>query len=627
MSETVCVDQLNLFSVGKQQVTVDFSGGNIVSDAGLLPIAQLVDGLGILDDLAQRFPDPRDQQGVVHSARQILGQQIYQFLAGYFDFDDANFTRNDPLFQALVGVSPSDQQPLASGSTIARFHHAYTRREANKPIEDRQVVVEQRQAQIDRIRLANEYLVELFAKTRTETPSHVILDLDGSEDAAYGQQQLTFWNAHYDQNQYYPLFVLDGASGFPLAAWLRPGHVHDSCGAIEILQDIVRLLRQYFPGLTIFVRGDGAFGGPDMLDFCEREGLLYAFGYRNHRGLKPQTDFILEQLQLYHRFYPEPGVQRFDDIRYQAGTWSRERRLIVKTEINLIGPNQRLIATNLCGAARGIYKGFYAQRGNVPERPIGEMKNGLGSDRLSSSRFLANSQKLLSHVVAYAIVVLFREACQTMAARLPSEEDVLEDFFDPAAGPAVKPAAERVADQPSSAVPATEEGPTRAVVHVGGPAVGVAQVETATVSLGGRHQKPVEEIPYDHSSDSRQLSACTSSSSEPASANDGSMTAGSGPPVAAAPPEEPPPNLTPERLAALTASRHILLEVSKWEVSTLRERLFKVGAIVKTSVRRIWFHLSTHWPRREVFQVVNESIREFLGRVQQRPVMTTGPPG
>jgi hypothetical protein len=602
MSETVCSRQLNLFSVGKQQVTVDFRGGNIVCDAGLLPMAQLVDGLGILDDLADRFPDPRKQEGVVHPVRQVLGQQIYQFLAGYFNFDDANVTRDDPLFQTLVGVSPNDQQPLASGSTIARFHHAYTRREAAKPLEDREVIFEQRQAQVDRIRLINEYLVELFAKTRTETPTHVIIDLDGSEDAAYGQQQLTFWNAHYDQNQYFPLFVLDGASGFPLAAWLRPGNVHDSCGAVETLQEVVRLLRRYFPDLSIFVRGDGSFSGPEMLDFCEREGLFYAFGYSNHRGLKSQTGFILEQLELYHRFYPESNVQRFDDLRYQAGSWSHPRRLILKTEINFIGPNQRLIVTNLSGSAQGIYRGFYVQRGNIPERPIGEMKNGLGSDRLSSSRFLANSQKLLSHVMAYAIVVLFREACRTAAAGLPSEAEVPE-------GVPAQPAAE----------------PVR--VQLGGPPVTVGRVETATISLGGWHG-PVEERPYTPSSDARQLLPCDCPSPESEAACGRSESVADSPrPVAATPPELLPPTLTSAEVAALAANRQILLEVSRWEVSTLREQLFKVGALVKTSVRRIWFHLSSHWPHQELYALVHDSIQQFVLRLQGRPAMTTGPPG
>jgi hypothetical protein len=624
MFETVCSRQLNLFSVGKQQVTVDFRGGNIVCDAGLLPLAQLVDGLGILDDLADRFPDPRKQEGVVHPVRQVLGQQIYQFLAGYFDFDDANVTRQNPLFQTLVGVSPSDQQPLASGSTIARFHHAYTRREADKPLEDREVIFEQRQAQVDRIRLTNEYLVELFAKTRTETPTHVILDLDGSEDAAYGQQQLTFWNAHYDQNQYFPLFVLDGASGFPLAAWLRPGNVHDGCGAVETLQQVVRLLRRYFPDLSIFVRGDGSFSGPEMLDFCEREGLFYAFGYSNHRGLKPQTGFILEQLQLYHRFYPEPDVQRFDDLRYQAGSWSHPRRLILKTEMNFIGSNQRLIVSNLSGSAQGIYQGFYVQRGNIPERPIGELKNGLGSDRLSSSRFLANSQKLLSHVVAYAIVVLFREACRTAAAGLPSEAEVPEAVL---AHPAAEPVQARLEPQAVWSEAASESPAEPVTVQVGGPSVVVARVDTATVSLGGWHE-PVEEPPYAPSSDVRQLQPCDSSSPESEAVCGKSVSVADSPiPVAATPPELLPPPLTSAEVAALTANRQMLLEVSKWEVSTLRERLFKVGALVKTSVRRIWFHLSSHWPHQELYGLVHESIQQFVLRLQGRPAMTTGPPG
>ena len=125
MADTACSRQLILFSVGKQEVTVDFQGGQIVNDAGLLAIARLVEGLGILDDLAAQWPDPRCQAMVTHSSREMLAQQIYQYLAGYFDFNDANCTRHDPLFQALAGVSPDDERPLASGSTGARFLQAF----------------------------------------------------------------------------------------------------------------------------------------------------------------------------------------------------------------------------------------------------------------------------------------------------------------------------------------------------------------------------------------------------------------------------------------------------------------------------------------------------------------------
>jgi hypothetical protein len=41
MSETRCTEQLKLFEVGRQQVTMSFDGGNVVSDTGLLPIREL----------------------------------------------------------------------------------------------------------------------------------------------------------------------------------------------------------------------------------------------------------------------------------------------------------------------------------------------------------------------------------------------------------------------------------------------------------------------------------------------------------------------------------------------------------------------------------------------------------
>jgi hypothetical protein len=44
--------------------------------------------------------------------------------------------------------------------------------------------------------------------------------------------------------------------------------------------------------------------------------------------------------------------------------------------------------------------------------------------------------------------------------------------------------------------------------------------------------------------------------------------------------------------------------------------LWKVGAIVKTSVRRIWFHVSATWPARELFVRVYEAIRQFVQSVR-----------
>ena len=120
--------------------------------------------------------------------------------------------------------------------------------------------------------------------------------------------------------------------------------------------------------------------------------------------------------------------------------------------------------------------------GAVPEKPIGELKNGLQMDRLSFHRFRANTLKLLEHTLAYALVVLHREATAAMP------------------------------------------------------------------------------------------------------------------------------------------------DVAKAEVSTLRLRLWKVGAVVKTSVRRIWFHFSETWPYRDLWVRVRQALTDFVAVLRQpRTALPTVP--
>ena len=483
---TGCLEQLTLWDLGQQQVTIDFEGGSLVTAAGLLALRALDKELGVIADLARRFPDPRAQKFITHSREAILTQQVYQILADYADCNDAQQLRHDPLFQTVADVSPSAERPLASGSTLARFHQAFTRREAELPLEEREVLREVDAAQSQRLKLLNDYLPELFIRTRRQRPASVLIDLDPSDDPTHGQQVLSFFHGYYDQHQYFPLFAFDGETGCPLAAWLRPGTVHASCGAIETLQIIVAQLRAAWPDVTILVRGDTGLAVPALYEYCEREGLWYALGYGSNALLKARTDCWLTDLETYYHWYRhrEPQVQRFEVLEdYQADGWSRPRRIVAKLEINRLGTNRRFVVTNLSGHPQGIYHGFYVQRGQVPEKPIGALKNGLHADRLSFHRFRANSLKLLEHTLAYALVVLHREA--------------------------------------TAALPA----------------------------------------------------------------------------------------------------------VARAEVNTLRLRLWKVAALVKTSVRRIWFHFSATWPFRELWLQVQQALRTFVTQVQEARRVLPGAAG
>src|SRR5579859_2775452 len=107
-------DHLTLWNLGPQQLHLDFHGGRIVSDAGLLAVRALERPLHVIADLAQQLPDPRSPKFIQHSVEALLTQEVYALLAGYPDHNDADDLRHDPLFQILADHSPDTEQPLAS---------------------------------------------------------------------------------------------------------------------------------------------------------------------------------------------------------------------------------------------------------------------------------------------------------------------------------------------------------------------------------------------------------------------------------------------------------------------------------------------------------------------------------
>ena len=402
------------WAAGSQPLLVDFQAGCLVQDAGLLVVRELDVSLGVLADLAGRLPDPRSPKYVHHSLETLLVQRVYQFLAGYPDGNDADHCRGDPLFQVLAGFAPDPGKPLASTSTLNRFLYGYTRRDAELPREERPSLLAQRRAQVQRLRACNDFLADLFIRTRAAPPAEVILDADATDDPVHGHQALSGYHGYYRQHQYLPLLVFEGHTGFPLACWLRPGTMHAACGATDVLRQLVGRLRRAWPEVLIRLRADNGLAVPAVLDYAEEAGLGYALGYAQNAVLLRASEHWLREVELAHNFYGyrDPHMRRYEEVRgYQSGGWPHPRRVVVKVEVTPQGSQRRFVVTNLREPARQLYQDFYARRGGVPERPIGELKNGLSADRLSACGFCANALKLLVAVAAYALVALYRQAC------------------------------------------------------------------------------------------------------------------------------------------------------------------------------------------------------------------------
>ena len=102
-------EQLGFSFLRKRKLTVDFGGGEITSDSGLLLVRQTDQSLGLLEGLADCITDRRDSRYTNHDLLTLLRQRTYQIVAGYEDCNDANFLRKDPALKAACGRVPSDK--------------------------------------------------------------------------------------------------------------------------------------------------------------------------------------------------------------------------------------------------------------------------------------------------------------------------------------------------------------------------------------------------------------------------------------------------------------------------------------------------------------------------------------
>jgi len=87
---TSCIAQFTFFFYRPKPIRVDFSGGQISSDAGLLPLRAFDQRHGLTRDLAQRISD---EERVQHSVLSLLRQRLYQIVAGYEDASGVDLLR------------------------------------------------------------------------------------------------------------------------------------------------------------------------------------------------------------------------------------------------------------------------------------------------------------------------------------------------------------------------------------------------------------------------------------------------------------------------------------------------------------------------------------------------------
>ena len=252
------MDILNTFTLkSNRQIKINFDGGDLSSDAGLLLIKEFAAKIGFTKLIKKKFKT-NDKSVRFHKDDENLMQMIYQIISAYFEDDCADELTLDPVFNAIL-----EKNGLASQPTLSRFF--------NRMGEDTLM-------QFDDI---DKSLRDIIYSIKC--PEHMLLDLDSTLFGTYGNQEGEGFNFHYQAHGYHPLLCYDGLTGDLLKAELRDGTLHCSNDADKFMEP---LFQEYLErGIKTYLRGDSGFSSPKLYKTCEKNGCSYAIRLKQNSSL------------------------------------------------------------------------------------------------------------------------------------------------------------------------------------------------------------------------------------------------------------------------------------------------------------------------------------------------------
>ena len=214
---TICTSELISFpSLNRKKIAVDFSGGHVSSNGGLLLLREVDRRLGLTRRIAGLLKDGRDQSKVIHSMQTMLRQRVYGLACGYEDCNDHDALRHDIALQTAAG----ETSLLASSPTLCRFENGA----------DRAVAV-----------AAHREIVDTFIRSFDAPPKQLLLDFDATDDLVHGDQEGKFFHGYYRNHCFLPLYVFCGKQ--LLVSYLRPSNIDGAKHSWAILSLLVKRFR------------------------------------------------------------------------------------------------------------------------------------------------------------------------------------------------------------------------------------------------------------------------------------------------------------------------------------------------------------------------------------------------
>ena len=366
-----------------KQFKLNFNGGELSSDGGLLMIKEFLSVLGVESLIKSTFKTNDDAMFRVHKDHDNLLQMIYQIFGTYYEDNCADELRNDPVMSAILG-----KEALASQPTISRFFNR---------MDD------------STLRQFDTMMRELRKKVYSiKMPEYVLLDIDTTLLPTYGKQEGEGFNYHYQAHGYHPTLCFDGLTGDLLRAVLRDGTDYCSKDSAKFMEPLISEYRRNYPSIQLYARGDSGFATPELYDLFEDNEVKYAIRLKINKTLtelaKEKTDALMTVVKRNAVDY----AVTYGEFMYKAGSWRSERRVVFKIEkpANQFTFMYTFIVTNMEMEPYQVIS-YYCNRGRM-ENFIGECKEGFDFASVSSKSKVVNANRLQLHTLVYNIFNLFR---------------------------------------------------------------------------------------------------------------------------------------------------------------------------------------------------------------------------
>ena len=405
----------------RREVKAGFDGGYVSSDGGILLLREVSERLGTLKRFSECFEDCRNPILIEHTVEELLSQRVYGLACGYEDLNDHDELRSDPAFALAIGKKDLEGKErqreqdkgksLAGRSTLNRLE-----------LSGRVVKPNERYKKIFcNERKVGKFFVDEFVRSRRgKKVKRLILDLDRTGYPLYGEQEGRYFLKYYNDYCYTPLYIF--CEEMLLQARLGTGDNAAFYGVTSELSFLIPELKKHFPKARIIVRGDGAFAIEEIMSFCEENGIDFIFGLPKNPVLERSSAAAMSEAEA--KFSKtQTTVREFSEFYYKTReSWSRERRVIAKSEYSEQGANPRFVVTSLnrrCSSAMKMYEHWYCKRCDMENRIKEQLQ--LFGDRMSCEVKMANQLRLWFTAVAYILFAHLRRLALRRTALAKAE--------------------------------------------------------------------------------------------------------------------------------------------------------------------------------------------------------------